>query len=293
MGLDARGIIAIIQIVLFVPIFCFTLFITLRHGFKRDAGWVFLLIFSVIRIVGGVMLVVAESLKHPSTGVYITAYVLASVGLSPLLFATLGFLRAVDQFGLSGLPIATRHWRVLRLLLVVALALAIVGGTDASSSSLSTQHTGTTLRKVASLIFLGSFIIIVIIHFLYWSRKDKILLHRRTLLVGISAALPFLAVRILYSILSSFSPNSLGAQTLGVAPGHTSLSKFNTVTGSWVIYLIMSLLMEIIAVLIYCTTGTLIPLQKEEQDYESGPNKNAYQMNGQNGGQVDQGYGRR
>ncbi|TDL17888.1 hypothetical protein BD410DRAFT_775673 [Rickenella mellea] len=280
MALDARGIISVIQVIVFVPIFFVALFLTFRHGFKRQAGWIFLLIFSIVRIVGGVMLVVAESLKNPSTAVFITAFVLESAGLSPLLFATWGFLQSVDLYAQTGLPISNRHWRILGFLLAVGLVLAIIGGIDESSSSLSTQNTGATFRKISSLLFLGVFIILVSIHFLLWSKKSKILLHRRTLLVGISAALPFLFIRVVYSALSSFAPNTLGGSSLLV---HNSLSKFNTVSGSWEIYLTMSLLVELITVLIYCGTGTLLPLQEEEKDYEGSTSKNdnMYKMSGQ------------
>lgn len=42
------------------------------------------------------MLIIDENLKSPNSTIFTIAYILASVGLSPLLFATLSFLRIVS-----------------------------------------------------------------------------------------------------------------------------------------------------------------------------------------------------
>ena len=110
MGLDARGDISIVIIIAYIPVFIFSLLLSLRHGFSRDAGWVFLLIFSVgqypsvlkkdynyltcatVRIVGGALHIAAEEISPPSIGVYIGAFALESSGVAPLLLCTTSFL---------------------------------------------------------------------------------------------------------------------------------------------------------------------------------------------------------
>jgi hypothetical protein len=47
MPLDQRGKISIAEIVFYVPTLFLAFFLTLRHGFRREAGWIYLLIFSV------------------------------------------------------------------------------------------------------------------------------------------------------------------------------------------------------------------------------------------------------
>lgn len=47
MALDDHGKLAAATIAFYVPYFAIALFLTLRHGFRRDAGWIFLLIFSL------------------------------------------------------------------------------------------------------------------------------------------------------------------------------------------------------------------------------------------------------
>ena len=47
MGLDARGDISVALLVIYVPIVFLSLFLALRYGFGRDAGWITILIFAL------------------------------------------------------------------------------------------------------------------------------------------------------------------------------------------------------------------------------------------------------
>lgn len=76
--------------------------------------------------------------------------------------------------------IPSRILRVLRLLLSLALILGAVGGSKASSSDSSTMKTGISLRKVVSILFAVLYVVIALIHGLFWSRVDNIFVHRRT-----------------------------------------------------------------------------------------------------------------
>ena len=50
MGFDARGYIAIVEIIIYIPILLVGLFLSFRHGFKRQAGWIMLVILSISEI---------------------------------------------------------------------------------------------------------------------------------------------------------------------------------------------------------------------------------------------------
>jgi hypothetical protein len=84
-------------------------------------------------------------------------------------------------------------------------------------------------------------------------------------LKAISIALPFLAIRTLYSVLSTFSSSSFDATTT-TQPNTSDLAKFNIFTGEWQIYLVMDMLMEYAIVIIYSVAGLVLPLN---QDYKS------------------------
>ncbi len=89
----------------------------------------------------------------------------------------------------------------------------------------------------------------------------------------------------LYSVLSSFSPYPLqivdGQQVLSI-PSNSGLGKFSTVSSEWGLYLIMSVLMEYIAVIIYVVVGIITPLGKDAPpDYAKGEGSSeSYMMGG-------------
>lgn len=260
MALDKHGELSAAVIAFYVPVALIALFLVLRYGFRRDAGWIFLFTFSIVRIVGGALRVAAEKTRPANINLYITAYIFEGIGLAPLLLATIGFLRFVGKGVFSDTPRATRAFRLLGLLAAAAVATSIVGGTDASSSDTNTQEHGVTLRRVAVILYVALYLLIVLAHLWAWTFFNKIQRNRRTLLIAVSCVLPFLAVRVLYSVLSAYSPNAFSK----TASHSTNLSKFNSITGDWRIYLVMSLLMEYITVLIYIITGVLIPYSKDE-----------------------------
>ena len=92
-------------------------------------------------------------------------------------------------------------------------------------------------------------------------------------------ALPFLFVRVLYAILSSFAPATRAFDADGhpiPANSSSSLKTFGP-TGSWAVYLIMSVAVEYIVVVIYTVVGIRTPLSKDEPEYGRAPS-NAYAM---------------
>lgn len=84
--------IAIAELVVYIPIALLTLLVIFRHGFHKQLGWIYLSIFSGIRIAGAIMEIL--STKNPNNeNDREWAIILQSVGLSPLLLATLGLLK--------------------------------------------------------------------------------------------------------------------------------------------------------------------------------------------------------
>lgn len=83
------------------------------------------------------------------------------------------------------------------------------------------------------------------------------------LLLAISVALPFLAVRTVYSILSTFSSSNF-LVTGSTSSSNSALAKFNMFTGEWQIYLAMDMIMEYVTALILTFAGFTLKL---DQDY--------------------------
>ncbi|KAI0334289.1 hypothetical protein GY45DRAFT_1318778 [Cubamyces sp. BRFM 1775] len=272
---DARGYIAIAEIVLYVPIFFIAIPIALRNGFTRKAGWIFLVLLSIIRIVGGVTHILSE--QNPSNiTLQIIFNIMESSGLSPLLVATVGFLGTVGQYSLDGHPIMGRGLRLMGVLGTVALVLAIIGGVNSGNAkSQSDLNTGTKLRKIGSALFGVLYVAVAFVTAFCWQNKANILKYRRKLLQGITVALPFLFIRVLYAILSAFAPVTRAFDADGHPIPVNSSSSLKTFgpSGSWAVYLIMSVVAEYIVVLIYTTVGIRTPLSQDEQ-----APSNAYRM---------------
>ncbi|KAI0932666.1 hypothetical protein AcW1_000277 [Taiwanofungus camphoratus] len=279
MKLDKRGDVSIAEIVIYIPILIVSFILVLRHGFTRRAGWIFLLILSIIRIVGGVTHVLSE--QKPTNITLIIIYsIMEGAGVSPLLLATLGFLQTVGQNSLDNHPLMSGGTRLMGLVGVVALALTIAGGVTAGNATTeSSLNSGTKLRHIGVILFAIVYGFILVVHIFCWSNKNQILRYRRTLLAGISFALPFLGVRVAYAVLSAFAPVTRSINSNGQVTYTTStsaLSKFSSTSGSWVLYLIMSVVAEYIVVLIYTTVGIKIPLENDT-DYSRGMNTDAWE----------------
>lgn len=77
-----------IYAILSVPV----LFYLVRHGKPGLLGWIYLLAFCTLRIVGGAMSLNTNSDSGGGTSSSSSASIIANIGLSPLLLATSGIL---------------------------------------------------------------------------------------------------------------------------------------------------------------------------------------------------------
>jgi len=267
MGLDQRGYIAIAEAIVYVPILCIAVSLVFRYGFTKKAGWVYLVILSIMRIVGGVTHALSETTDTSSIGLKITYGICESAGTSPLLLATMGFLQTVAEGPLDNHFITTRGVRLAGLVCMVGLILAIVGGVKAGDASTESDITeGTKLRRIGVILFLVVYLFDVLFHVVLWSERPRLLMNRRKFLSRVTLALPFLSVRVLYTLLSSFAPSeeSIGANGQVIfTSSNSGLEKFSQTTGSWVIYLFMSVVPELIVVVIYTVMGLTTNLNND------------------------------
>ncbi|KAG2160198.1 uncharacterized protein EDB93DRAFT_1073789 [Suillus bovinus] len=266
MALDSQGILAAVTIAMYIPFLFISLRLVYKYGLSRGDGWVLLLVFSIIRVLGGSLLVAAEDITPANISLYIGGYALESSGLSPLLLCTLGLLHSMFQSP-DGFSRYRRPFRLLQLLGTIALILNISGISESTSSS-SSSDPGTTMRRAGVILFCVLYIILVAICFHAWTQVRFIMRYRKQLLKAISIALPFLAIRTLYSVLSTFSSSSFDI-TGTAAPPTGDLAKFNIFTGEWQIYLVMDMLMEYAVVIIYSAAGIVLPLNEDYKSPES------------------------
>jgi len=248
MSVSYRDGVAIGEIVVYVPALTIALFLAVRHGFGRSVGWIYLVIFALARIIGSCFQLATISDPN-NTNLYIGASILQNIGISPLELATLGLLgRVVSSidFGERNFIIA-RILHLLQLVVIVGLILGIVGGVNASSTLASTGvYQVQSISKVSVGLFIGSFVIFVIITIATSFVISRARPGEKRILAAVGFSLPFLLVRLIYSAISTFA----------------GTPSFNSVTGNVTIYLCMALIEELIIVITYEACG--LTLQKKE-----------------------------
>ena len=84
--------IAYAELCVYLPIFLLMAIVLVRHGLQKQLGWIYLAIFCIVRIAGAGFKI--ESAHHPTSKTDAEwSAILQSVGLSPLLMASLGLLK--------------------------------------------------------------------------------------------------------------------------------------------------------------------------------------------------------
>jgi hypothetical protein len=166
-------------------------------------------------------------------------------------------------------------FRTFGFLALTALILIIPGGILGTHVSPDQANEGMILRRVSAGILAGLYVLLFLAHLGCWTYRlqmrtyrvkvgfqsrsrfpcSLLNLRRQQLLVGLSLALPFLGVRVAYAILSAWSSSDLFG---GQPSPNPTLAKFNPITGDWVPFLIMSLVMEYIAAVLYLLFSTVL-----------------------------------
>ncbi|KAF8167816.1 hypothetical protein B0H34DRAFT_683146 [Crassisporium funariophilum] len=252
--LDIRGKLAAAEIGFYAPIAVLSFILIVRYAFRRDAGWFFLFIFSAARMAGGA-LVVAGQLQPAKTDLLLAAYILENAALAPLLLSSLGFIGMAGQHTYSENPRVTISLRLLGFVGLAGLGLSIAGGILGSPMSPNQASIGLILRRAASGVFAGFYVVLFMVHIGTWTYRWHLRSYRRSLLWGISAALPFLGVRIAYAVLSAWSASDL----YGTRPSsNPTLANFNPITGNWIFYLALGLVMEFVVAALYLFSSTIL-----------------------------------
>lgn len=105
----------------------------------------------------------------------------------------------------SGKGFAPRLFKFIHTPIVVALVLAIIGGTKSFDNNIDSQNLGRTLTKVAVLLFLFGLIALATVAFVTLFKIGHVVHGERKLVSAAVTSIPFLFVRMVYSIVVAFS----------------------------------------------------------------------------------------
>jgi hypothetical protein len=228
-------------------------------------GWIYLAIFCLVRLAGAGFKIASTNNPTNVTDMEWSS-ILQSVGLSPLLMATLGLLKRVtdevsnhtrpssspfsSSSGVANLitkraTANSRRSRVIQVALLpttIALALCVVGGIDEANSSASEISEGEKLTKIGVIIFFLIYILLFSLVVITIKDVGNAPRGEKRVYLAVVGSLPLLAVRLLWSILATFLNNS----------------DFSLRSGKPLIQLFMAVVEEFIIVCFYTLVGLTI-----------------------------------
>ncbi|TWU74123.1 hypothetical protein ED733_005258 [Metarhizium rileyi] len=241
------------QTVFYLPMLPLAIWLMVRNGKIRPRmAWWPLIPFTLMRLAGGpvVIAMVAHMQRHdgePDVGLAIAATILLNVGVVPLIVADLGLTRIIllDNFGDGAF---THRITVgLRLAFVAAVALLGAGGGIGSQPDPGLVHTGHTLVLAGYIVFAVELAVLTSMQVYYHARRSGLRPSGHQVLRGALLASPFIMVRTVYGLVES--AHAQDARTLW-----NPVSGFPA-TSSAVLFALMALVTEYIALVVYLWSG--------------------------------------
>ncbi|OAA67389.1 hypothetical protein ISF_03565 [Cordyceps fumosorosea ARSEF 2679] len=191
MKLDSTACVAIAEIAVFVPALVASLLVCAGQGFARSSGgWIYTTVLCVVRVAGAGCQLSARD-HPPLTGVITAALILDSIGLSPLLLATLGLISRLTD------AINTNRKQLFGSTVVAATVLCIVGGTSAQQRGAAT---GQVVVYLLALLGIALLLCLALPH-----RRAVEPPRERRIVPVVGLALPLIAVRVMYSLIAAFA----------------------------------------------------------------------------------------
>ncbi|KAI9728140.1 MAG: hypothetical protein M1828_004601 [Chrysothrix sp. TS-e1954] len=237
MTLDYRNQVSAATIAFYVPILLLAIYLLVRQGIHRNAGYVYMIMFSIARILGAALEL--GTINNPTSKSLNIGYaVLVSIGLSPLLLATLGILgRVLESVKKTKHVVLDEMFLyAVHIIVIIALVLSIVGINQLPQGAIFSGHYSQPKESIASIaLFIVAYVMIVAVALYLGMHFSSARAEEKRLLIGVVVSLPFLLVRLIYSCVA----------TLG------NVHSFNAFTGNVTIFLCMALVMEYITVFIY------------------------------------------
>lgn len=260
--LQPHGDLAAAQVAFFAPALLLSAFIVLRHGLSRKLGWFYLVLLSILRLVGAACTIYMEVKNDYSPGLLTTAAITSAVGTAPLLLALMGFLERINE-GMEHKGFSLMIFRPIHLTSLAALIIAIIGGINESDSSASDQKTGKELMEAASILFLAIYLGLAGIALRTVCNVRWVLPNEKKLLQACVIALPFLLVRTAYSVCAGFS-----------SPGSTFYFRDVNVY----VQAFMQFLMEAIVVCIFIFAGLMTPKMETREILDGSKDVEGHRM---------------
>jgi hypothetical protein len=259
MTLTSRNILSIIQCAFYAPTTVLSLFLCIRHccrGEKAQIAWVFFYMYCHVRVAEAALGL--ATITYPSAAIYGTSILFSLIGVPILLLTTYGLLRRVYMNLAKSYPTGIKAWyfALLQLPFQGAIPLTARG---ASNSTVDLSDNGVftpqILTKLGVMLCVVGFVVMVVLNLAIFRRQELAGPSEQKLLYAVTLTLPFLTVRLIYTILTTFMNDGL----------------FQGADGNVLVIGLMVLLPEILVSVVYMVAGFALP--RMEKDKRKGKKK--------------------
>jgi hypothetical protein len=242
-------------ILFFAPALFLAIFLAYRHGYGRNSSWLYLILLSVVRLLGAALEL--ATIREPyNIRLYIGNAILQSVALSPLILCGMGLIaRVVGSINNNNATAYIKLWhlRIIQFLVIVGLVLCVGGGLQLGESFGRLSSPAEALATVSSAQFppasiigqalicagFGLHVVATSITALQARSIEK---GERRLVLAVALAMPFLVVRLVFAAMGAFGSN-IDFKPFAFSPAFTNY------------YLGMAVVMEIAATAVYLGFG--------------------------------------
>ncbi|EEA28692.1 conserved hypothetical protein [Talaromyces marneffei ATCC 18224] len=132
--------------------------------------WIVLLIFTLVRLAGGIVVILYEN-QPSSNGLLIATLILLNVGVFPCIAATIGLINLITFIDFRKNKALAKIIICSRLLFLAGVAVLITGGCLQGSDSPDDQETGTKLVRIGYCIVTVFVACLLSFQLFFWSRK--------------------------------------------------------------------------------------------------------------------------
>jgi hypothetical protein len=254
MAITSRNVLSIVECAFYAPATILSLFLCIRHccrGERAQIAWIFLYLYCHIRVAEAALGL--ATITSPSVAVYGTSILFSLIGVPTLLLTTFGLLCRVNINLAKNYPTRIKAG-VLSLLQIpfeAAIGICAKGASnstaDASDGGIYTPQIWT---KVGLMLCAVGYLIMVTLTGAMIRHQSHAEASEYRLLHTVTRSLPFLFIRLMYSVLTTFMDKNV----------------FKAYEGNVHVIGLMSMLPEMIVVIIYMVEGfTLERLPKDKK----------------------------
>lgn len=240
---------AITQLVLYILLLPPLVFLLVKYKKHSLPGYIYILLFTILQLISASL-----QLSNPKST---TSSIISTVGLSPVLLGLAGILNSA-HISLSTAPKSAEKAKVvwafqlaLHLLTVAGVVMVAISSSNLTKDTGNSKYsTDLTLRKVGAIFLLLAFLAIAG-HALWvlWRHRSggpKTFRMAKKLLYGALVALPFVFVRVVYTVVYEFAKPA-GGTSRALSP----------VTASIAVRVVLILLVPLLVVVSLIVGGLL------------------------------------